>query len=83
MLLSIYRINSIKSINKNKKIIITTIFSVSLPDGVPCTMLVNMTVDFFNSQPSLKEKLQKMREFLVSRHSHQVSSYITWSTFMD
>ena len=46
---------------------------MSLPEGVPCTMLVNMTVDFFNSQPSLKEKLQKMREFLVSRHSHQVS----------
>lgn len=53
--------------------IIQTIFSVSLPEGVPCTMLVNMTVDFFNSQPSLKEKLQNMREFLVSRHSHQVS----------
>ena len=52
---------------------------MSLPEGVPCTMLVNMTVDFFNSQPSLKEKLQKMREFLVSRHSHQVRN---WSTLI-
>ena len=36
---------------------------MSLPDGVPCTVLVNMTIDFFISQPSLKDKLRRMREF--------------------
>ena len=45
---------------------------MSLPDGVPCTTLVNMTVDFFNCQPSLQEKLRKMREFLLGRNQVSV-----------
>ena len=47
--------------------------SAGLPEGVSCGQLVNLTIDFFKNQPSLREKLQRMLEF-SSRHSQQVSA---------
>ena len=34
----------------------------SLPEGSSVDQLVNMTIDFFDSQPQLRDKLQKMME---------------------
>ena len=40
-----------------------------------------MTVDFFNCQPSLQEKLRKMREFLLSRNQVSVMEQFIIKTF--
>jgi hypothetical protein len=29
----------------------------SFPEGVSCSLLVNLTIEFFNTEPSVKEKL--------------------------
>ena len=50
-----------------------SVSSAGLPEGVSCGQLVNLTIDFFKNQPSLREKLQRMLEF-SSRHSQQVSA---------
>ena len=34
----------------------------SFPEGVSCSLLVNLTIDFFNNEPSVKEKLAKYRQ---------------------
>ena len=34
----------------------------SFPEGVSCSLLVNLTIDFFNTEPSVKDKLTKYRE---------------------
>ena len=31
----------------------------SFPEGVSCSLLVNLTIDFFNTEPSVKDKLAK------------------------
>ena len=55
--------------------------SAGLPEGVSCAQLVNLTIDFFKNQPSLREKLQRMLEF-SSRHSQQVSAVSNVSMYL-
>merc|ERR1719450_2063740 len=50
--------------------------SIGLPDGISSDQLVNLTIEFFLSQPSLKEKIQKMLEFSAARQSNQVSNML-------
>ena len=34
----------------------------SFPEGVSCSLLVNLTIDFFHTEPSVKDKLAKYRQ---------------------
>ena len=58
-----------------------SVSSAGLPEGVSCGQLVNLTIDFFKNQPSLREKLQRMLEF-SSRHSQQVSAVSNVSLYL-
>ena len=34
----------------------------SFPEEVSCSLLVNLTIEFFNTEPSVKDKLAKYKE---------------------
>ena len=34
----------------------------SFPEGVSCSLLVDLTIEFFNTEPSVKDKLDKYME---------------------
>merc|ERR1712066_177961 len=51
--------------------------SVSPPDGISYVALVNLTIDFFTTQPCLKEKLNSMMSLTSIQASHSLLSPTT------
>ena len=47
-------------------LILPTFYRESFPDGVSCARLVNLTIDFFTTDPSVKEKLRKYKEKMAA-----------------